>query len=73
MGSLFKTPEVQRQNPEADAKLAADLAAQEANKQAAFRKRQRRNSSLLAQGGAGDTSQASTLRAAAYGKETLGG
>jgi len=74
MGSLFKTPQVQRQDPEAEARLAADRAAQEANQQAAFRKRQRRNSSLLAQGGArGDTSPASTLRAAAYGKETLGG
>lgn len=70
---IGKTPRVERQNPEADAALAAAQAAQTANQQMATRRRGLRNSSLLATGAKGVAGPASSVLASAYGKETLGG
>lgn len=70
---IGKAPKVIKQDPEADAALAAAKAAQAANADMALRKKQRKNSSLLAAGAGGTTGPATSVLASAIGgKETLG-
>lgn len=66
------TPKVQKQDPEKDAELAAARATQDASRELAQRKKRVRGSSLRTGGAQGVTGPVSTLRAGAYGKETLG-
>lgn len=72
MGLQRGSPAVVQRDPEAEAAAAAAEAAQKANSELAFRKKQRRGSSLLATGARGVTQPATSTLATAYGKETLG-
>lgn len=72
-GGRPDTPDVVQRDPKAEAEQAAREAAIKANAETATRRRRRRESSLLATGARGlTTNPGATLLATAQGKQTLG-
>ena len=67
-----KPPAVVQRDPKAEAELAAAEAAKKANAETAARKKRFAQSSLLATGARGVTSDSPSLLASAIPKDTLG-